>query len=48
MALTSDRLMELSTYITHTPADSPEIVDCAKLVDIALALRDLVLSLSGN
>ena len=39
MAITSARLMELSTYITHTPADSPEIIDCAKLVDIALALR---------
>ncbi len=45
MALTSDRLMELSTYVTHTPADSPEIVDCAKLVDIALTLRDVVLEL---
>ncbi len=36
MAITSDRLMELSTYVTHTPADRPEIVDCAKLVEIAL------------
>jgi len=42
VAVTSDRLMELSTYITHTAKDRPELVDCAKLVDIALALRDLV------
>lgn len=47
LALTSERFMELSTYITHTPADSPEIVDCAKLVEIALALRDVVIELDN-
>jgi aminopeptidase YwaD len=45
LAITSDRFMELSTYVTHTPKDSPEIVDSTKLVNIALALRDLLLDL---
>jgi aminopeptidase YwaD len=43
LALTSDRFMELSTYVTHTPQDSPEIVDCAKLANVALALQDVLL-----
>lgn len=46
MALTSELLMELSTYITHTPKDNPEIIDPSKLVDIALALRDLAVGIS--
>ena len=46
LAITSERFMELSTYVTHTPKDSPELVDYDKVVDIALALRDLVLDLS--
>lgn len=46
LAITSERFMELTTYITHTPRDSPEIVDMNKLVSIALALRDLLLSLN--
>jgi aminopeptidase YwaD len=45
VAITSDRLMELSTDITHTAQDSPALVDCHKLVEVALALRDLVLDL---
>jgi aminopeptidase YwaD len=46
LAITSERFNELTTYITHTPKDSPEIVDMNKLVSIALALRDLLLSLN--
>jgi len=42
LALTSDRLPELMAEITHTPKDRPEIVDVTKLVDVALALRDLL------
>jgi hypothetical protein len=45
MAITSDRFMELSTNITHTAKDRPELVDLAKLASIALALRDLLLDL---
>lgn len=44
-ALTSERLWELSTHITHTPQDKPEIVDTAKLVKIAHALEEVVLAL---
>ncbi len=45
LALTSDHLVELMAEIVHTPQDRPEIIDCAKLVTAALALRDLVLQL---
>ncbi len=45
LAITSERFMHLTTYITHTPKDNPDIVDYDKVVDIALALRDLVLDL---
>jgi aminopeptidase YwaD len=41
-AITSKDFMHLSTYITHTTKDKPELVDCQKLVDIALGLRDLI------
>jgi aminopeptidase YwaD len=45
MAITSDRLMELSTHVTHTDKDRPELVDLDKLANITLALRDLLLDL---
>ena len=45
LAITSDKFMELSTYITHTPKDHPDLVDTLKLVNIAMALRDLILDL---
>ena len=45
VAITSDRFMELSTYITHTANDIPEIVAPGKLVDIAVALRDVIVDL---
>jgi aminopeptidase YwaD len=48
LAITSDLFMELSTEVTHTPRDRPELVDCAKLADVALALRDLLLDMSGQ
>jgi aminopeptidase YwaD len=48
LAITSDRFMELSTEVTHTRGDHPGLVDCAKLADVALALRDLLLDLSGR
>jgi aminopeptidase YwaD len=43
VGITSEQMWgELSAHITHTPQDSPEIVDCAKLADLALALRELL------
>ena len=45
LAITSELLLELMAEITHTPKDRPEIVDTAKLVSVALALRDLLLHL---
>ncbi len=45
MAITSQQFMELSTHVTHTPQDSPELVDPNKLVAVALALRALLLDL---
>ncbi|HEX6304436.1 MAG TPA: M28 family peptidase [Anaerolineales bacterium] len=48
LAITSDAFMELSSEITHTPEDKPEIVAVEKLVDIALALRDMLQRLDGT
>ena len=42
IAITSDRFLELSATITHTPQDRPELVDPARLVHIAWALHDLI------
>jgi aminopeptidase YwaD len=46
MAITSEHFMELSTHVTHTAKDSPELVDYSKLVAVALVLRGLVLDLA--
>ena len=45
LAITSELLMELMAEITHTPKDTPEILDPARLVHVAAALRDLLLHL---
>jgi len=42
VAITSKDFMYLSTYITHTTKDRPELVDYQKLVDLSLGLRNLV------
>jgi aminopeptidase YwaD len=42
LAITSEELGELMSEITHTPKDTPEIVDVNKLVDVATALCDLL------
>ena len=42
MAITSDKFEWLSTAITHTEIDTPEIVDGERLANAALGLRDLV------
>jgi aminopeptidase YwaD len=46
LAITSDRFMDLSTHITHTPKDHPEIVDLLRLMTIAYALKDLLRNLN--
>jgi aminopeptidase YwaD len=45
LAITSQQFMELSTHVTHTPKDHPDLVDVSKLNTIAMALRDLILEL---
>ncbi len=45
LALTSDQLAELMGGITHTPNDTPAVVDAARLAEVARALRDLLLRL---
>jgi aminopeptidase YwaD len=44
-AVTSELLEELMVSITHTPKDSPDIVDVSKIVLVATAVRDLLLRL---
>jgi aminopeptidase YwaD len=45
LAITSERFAEILAEFAHTPRDHPEIVEPARLVEAALALRDLVLVL---
>jgi aminopeptidase YwaD len=45
LAITSERFMEIETTVAHTPLDAPDLVDPYKLVDVALALRDLPFAL---
>lgn len=42
IAFTSDKVTDLMSSITHTGIDTPDKVDSAKLVEIAEALKDLV------
>ncbi len=46
IAITSENLMELSITVTHTEKDVLELVDNQKLVDIAYALKDVVLEVA--
>jgi len=47
LAITSEKFMHLSTYITHTAKDTPALVDTTKLTDISFALRRLIVDLDG-
>jgi aminopeptidase YwaD len=47
LALTSEELAELMAEVTHTPRDTPEIVDPVKLVEVALALYNLLQRLNS-
>jgi aminopeptidase YwaD len=44
LALTSENFNEILTEIAHTPRDRPELVDCEKLVEIAVALQELLVN----
>jgi aminopeptidase YwaD len=46
LAITSEYFVDLWQEIAHTPKDRPEIVDPARLVETAHALRDLLLALN--
>ena len=48
VAVTSEEIMGILTQIAHTDADRPELVDPDKLVNIALALKELVVELDGR
>jgi aminopeptidase YwaD len=48
LSLTSELWAELLAEITHTPKDTAETVDVAKLVEVAVALRDLLLRLGAG
>ena len=45
LAITSEKFMHLSTYITHTTRDAPALVDTSRLVAIAQGLRNLLVEL---
>jgi len=40
IAFTAEKMSELMTQITHTQKDTPDLVDCMKLVEIASALKN--------
>jgi aminopeptidase YwaD len=42
LAMTSELVAELMAEITHTPRDTPEVVNISRLVQVAHALRDLL------
>jgi len=48
LALTSELAAELMTEIIHTPRDTVEVVDPARLAQAALALRDLLVRLDAT
>jgi len=43
IAFTAEKMMDLMAKITHTQKDTAELVDYAKLVEIASALKELIL-----
>ncbi|XUW99781.1 MAG: M28 family peptidase [Dehalogenimonas sp.] len=42
ISMTSEKMPDLMASITHTPKDTPDMVDCEKLVEAASALRDFI------
>jgi aminopeptidase YwaD len=48
LAITSDQLGEILTHIAHTPQDRPELVDPTQLVNLAQAIKALLLKLDQD
>jgi aminopeptidase YwaD len=46
IAFTAERMPELMRTVTHTAADTPDLIDTRKLVEVAAALNALVRALS--
>ena len=44
MAMTAEYMPELMRTVTHTALDTPDLVDSAKLVEVAASLNALVKS----
>ncbi len=44
IAFTAEYMPELMRTVTHTSSDTPEIIDCQKLVEVAASLNELVRS----
>jgi aminopeptidase YwaD len=42
IAFTAEKVAELMATITHSPKDTPDIVDCGKLVELAHALQSFI------
>ncbi len=45
MAFTSECMADLMKTVTHTSLDTPDLIDCRKLVEVAESLNALVRSL---
>ena len=45
IAFTAELMPELMKTVTHTAADTPDLIDHQKLVEVAAALNDLVRAL---
>ena len=43
IAFTAEKVSELMATVTHTLQDTPDIIDTAKLVEVALALKSLIM-----
>jgi aminopeptidase YwaD len=45
IAFTAEKMGELMATVTHTARDTPDLIDSAKLVELALALRSFIAGL---
>ena len=45
IAITAEAMEELMRTVTHTGTDTPDLINCHKLVEIARALNELVRAL---
>jgi aminopeptidase YwaD len=47
VAFTAERMPELMKSVTHTERDTPDLIDCTKLVELSHALADFIHSLES-